>query len=127
MALAAYYGSSGLITGFIPVDAELKSRLPFQSPVFAGVALAVVVALPTTLAAVLSWRRLPGSGLVTAAAGTILVGWIVVEMLIIRTYSPLQPICGAFGAALVLLGAHRGGTTPTTGRHGSVRAMVRRI
>lgn len=110
MALAAYYGSLGLITGFMPVGDQVESRLPFRSPILAGLALAVAVALPMTLAAVLCWRRHPESGAATRLAGAILVVWILVEVMIIRTFSPLQPICAAAGAALVLLGYldHRG-------------------
>lgn len=104
MALAAYYGSVGLISGLIPVDGRLEERLPFHSGTFAGLALAVVVAFPMSSAAVLGWRRRPITGAVTALAGAILVGWIGIEFAIIRMYSPLQPICVAAGVGLVLLG-----------------------
>jgi hypothetical protein len=37
-------------------------------------------------------------------AGLALVGWIVVEVAFIRTFSWMQPVCAAYGALLAGLG-----------------------
>ena len=105
LAVSAYFGSLGMATGLLPLDQEMSSRLPLRSPVLGGLALAVVVALPATWAAVLSARRHPRSRDVTALAGVALVGWIVVEIAVVRMFSPLQPICAAVGVGFVTGGS----------------------
>ena len=52
IALSAYGGAVGLIAGFIGLDAPLNRRLPFESPVLGGTALALVVGLPMTVLAI---------------------------------------------------------------------------
>jgi hypothetical protein len=105
IALTAYYGAIGMVTHLLPVEPSLVHRLPFDSLVFAGLALAVIVALPTTATAVLAWRGHPRSGDVATLAGVALVGWIAVELAVVQQLSPLQAICAAEGAALVMLGS----------------------
>jgi hypothetical protein len=38
------------------------------------------------------------------AAGLLLVGWIAVQLPVIRTFSWLQPICALLGLAVLVLG-----------------------
>lgn len=52
IALSAYFGSIGMISGLLPVGTTLAERLPFHSPVFGGVALALIVGLPASVVAV---------------------------------------------------------------------------
>src|SRR6266568_3622701 len=104
IALSAYCGSIGLISGLLPVNASLAERLPFHSPVFGGIALALVVGLPASFVAALSWRghaRTPDAG---ALAGLLLVGWIAVELAIAREFSALQVVYAAAGAGLIAAG-----------------------
>lgn len=108
MSLAAVGGGLGLIAGFLGVPDLLVARLPFRSPVLGGLALLVVVALPTGCAAVLAARRHPRYADVSALAGVALVGWIAVEAAVVRMFSPLQVVCGLAGVLLVLLGDPRG-------------------
>lgn len=104
IALSAYFGSIGMISGLLPVRASLAERLPFHSPVFGGIALALIVGLPTSFAAVLSWRRHPRTPDATALAGLMLIGWIAAELAIAREFSTLQVIYAAAGAGLIALG-----------------------
>lgn len=104
IALAAWFGAVGLITGLVPAPSSLAARLPFHSPVFGGVALACVVAIPATLVTVLAWRRHPRTRDALALTGLLLVGWILVEVTVVREFSPLQPVCLLAGAGLILLG-----------------------
>jgi hypothetical protein len=104
IALSAFCGSIGMISGMLQLNPAATKRLPFESPVFAGFALAVVVGLPSATVATLAWRRHPRSGEAAALAGVLLVGWIGVEILIVREFSLLQPICAGLGTALVVLG-----------------------
>jgi 4-amino-4-deoxy-L-arabinose transferase-like glycosyltransferase len=72
--------------------------------VFGGIALACVVAIPATLATVLVWRQHRRAREALAVTGLLLVGWILVEVLVVRVFSPLQPVCLVAGAGLILLG-----------------------
>ena len=103
-AVSAWAGAAGLATGTLSLGAELTARLPFESTLLAGSALAATVALPFTALAVLAWRTDRRAGLGAAAAGTLLIGWIIVELAFIRTVSFLQPVCVLVGVLFVLVG-----------------------
>jgi hypothetical protein len=103
-AVAAWAGAAGLATGTLSLGAKLTARLPFESPVLGGSALAAIVALPFTVLAVLAWRTDRRTGFGAAAAGTLLIGWIVVELAFIRAVSFLQPVCVLVGVLFVLVG-----------------------
>lgn len=107
MAIGAVAGSVGLLNGaddfFGTETATIYSRLPFDSPQFAGVALLLSVALPLALTAVLAWRGSRHAAAAGAAAGTVLVGWIVVQLALIGTFFWLQPVCVAVGLTVTYL------------------------
>jgi hypothetical protein len=107
VAASAYFGSVGLISGLLPVSSSLADRLPFHSPVFGGVALACVVAAPATVVTALAWRGDPRVREAATLAGLLLAGWIVVEVAVIREFSPLQVVFGLAGVGLVLVGERR--------------------
>lgn len=111
MAVAGYAGVLGLVGGGIDFGPTITNRLPFDSPMLAGVALLLVVAIPMTAAGLAAWRNSPYCGNAAMAAGWLLIGWIVVEVAVIRTYSWMQPVCLAYGAVVALL-AGRVRTTP---------------
>jgi CHASE2 domain-containing sensor protein len=103
-AVAAGAGAIGLLIGATDFGPELDERLPFASVTFAAFALLVVVALPMAGVAVLASRRdhrAPNSAIV---AGALLVGWIAIQLLLLRSFSWLQPACAALGAAVMMLG-----------------------
>jgi hypothetical protein len=76
----------------------VTDRIPFHSTLFGGLALALFVALPMTVAACLAATGAPRTAEATMPAGALLVGWIVVQVLIIRTFSWLQPAMALTGA-----------------------------
>ncbi|QIS03684.1 hypothetical protein F5X71_16360 [Nocardia brasiliensis] len=104
VAIWAFAGALGLITGVIGLGAGLEQRLPLHSPVFAGVLLAVVVGVPMTVTGVLAARNDERTPVVAMAAGLVLVGWIAVQLAVIREFSVLQPICVLFGLIVLALG-----------------------
>jgi hypothetical protein len=104
MSLAAVAGAIGLAGGGIDPGPEITSRIPAASPVLAGVALGVVVAVPMGATAVAGWRRSPWTADLAILAGGALVGWIAVEVAVIRSFSWLQPACAAYGAVVLALG-----------------------
>ncbi len=111
-ALSAFGGAVGLATGALALEGDLDQRLPFASPVFGGIALAVFVALPFALVAVLAWRGDERADVAAAASGAVLIGWIVVQLAFLRSLSFFHVFYAAMGALFVWLG--RGGTMRRT-------------
>lgn len=103
-AVLAGAGAVGLGTGSIDFGAPVMSRLPWHNVVLAAVALGVVVAVPMTVVAILAGRARRGYGPVAVLAGAMLVGWIILEIVIIREFSWLQPVFAAIGLLVVVLG-----------------------
>lgn len=101
MAVWAYAGAIGLIGGGVDLDAAANQRLPFHSPVFAGIALAVVLGIPMTVAA---WSARHAPAETAIVAGAIILGWILIEIVIIRVFNGLQAFCLAYGIFLTALG-----------------------
>jgi hypothetical protein len=106
-AVASLAGAIGLVTGSIDLGAVINRRLPFGSPAFGGLALIVVVVLPMATGVVLSWRGSGQANLVAIADGALLMGWIVDELAVIRSFSILQPIFAVVGAAIAFGGYRR--------------------
>lgn len=104
MCLAAVAGVVGLAGGGIDFGPEITSRIPAASPVLAAVALGLAVALPMGAAAVAGWRRSPWTADLAILAGTALIGWIAVEIVVIRSFSWLQPACAVYGVVVLVLG-----------------------
>ena len=107
VALSAYAGAVGLITGWLRLSTSMTEMLPFGSPVFAGIALACVVAAPATVVAVLAWLHHPRDRDAATLAGVLLVGWIVVEVAVVRQFSVLQVVYGLAGLGLIASGSWR--------------------
>lgn len=106
VAVSAYGGAIGLVLGALGLPAELEARLPFGSPVLGGLALALVVALPSTVLARFAWRDDPRTDPMALVAGVLLVGWIVVELVFIRELSFFHPAYVLVGVVLLWLGRH---------------------
>jgi hypothetical protein len=104
MALAAVAGVVGLAGGGINFGPAINAHLPWHSPAVGAAALAVVVAVPMAAAIVAGWQRSSRAGEAASIAGLALIGWIVVEIAVIRTFSWLQPVCLGYGAGVLALG-----------------------
>lgn len=105
-ALLAFAGAIGLVGGGTDFGETVNSRLPLNSPVLAGVALAVFVGVPMAVAAWFLYRRSDDDAVwVSVAAGGWLIGWIVVQLLVIRTFSFMQAACVGVGIVLIALGS----------------------
>lgn len=104
VAISALGGAWGLMSGSIDLGTKVTGRLPFESPGFAGLALAVIVGLPALALTWLAARRDERADLSAVAAGGALIGWIVVELAFIRETSWLQALFAAVGLVLIVLG-----------------------
>ncbi|MFD8099052.1 hypothetical protein ACFV24_05905 [Nocardia fluminea] len=105
LATWAFAGASALITGALTLGPAAESRLPWQSPILAGVMLALVVGLPMTVVALTAThedRDLSQTAMVAACA---LIGWILLQLLVLQEFSWLQPVCVILAVAVATLGA----------------------
>lgn len=105
-ALAAWAGGLGMVLGVLDLGEDLDSRLPFGSLVFAGVALVAIVAIPSTVLAWAGWTGSDRTPEIAAVAGALLVGWIVVQIVVLRAFSLLQPVYLAVGVYLLGASGH---------------------
>ena len=81
LAIGAYGGATALVVaGSEMVGDEVVAALPFASPVFAGIALAIVNGLLPTVVLVAEFRRAPWAGAGHLLVGAALVTWIVVQV-----------------------------------------------
>ena len=113
VALSAYGGSVGFWTGALDMGHKLNQRLPLHSPVLAGLALALIVGMPSTIVAVWLRQRDPRAADALTVAGALLVGWIVVELAFIREFAFLQVFYVCVGIVYIALG--RAGLTTSPG------------
>ena len=104
VAISAFGGTLGLITGVLDMGHELNQRLPLHSPVLGGIALALLVGVPACAVSLLAWRRDTRAGAASIVAGALLVGWIVVEIAFIRELAFLQLFYAGAGVAYVVIG-----------------------
>jgi hypothetical protein len=104
VAASAYGGAVGLSTGSLGLEGTVNERLPFHSPVVGGLLLGLIVAVPFTAFAIAAWRRSADVGTWAFGAGVVLVGWIVMEVAVIRELSVFHPIFAAVGVLFMLAG-----------------------
>ena len=69
-----------------------------------GLALAVIVAVPSTVLARWAWRGDPRTDLAAVVTGVLVIGWIVVELAFIKELSFFHPTYVVVGAALIWAG-----------------------
>jgi pimeloyl-ACP methyl ester carboxylesterase len=105
-AVAAWAGAIALVTGGTDFGEGLNHRLPFDSPVIAGVALATVVAIPLTVLAWSAWTGAARTDETALIVGLLLIGWIVVQVAVLQAFSLFQPAYLCVGAYFVAV-SHR--------------------
>ncbi|MFE6922433.1 hypothetical protein ACFVAV_15435 [Nocardia sp. NPDC057663] len=105
LATWALAGALGLIIGALTLGPEAQDRLPWQSPILAGVSLALVVGLPMTVVALTATHRDPRTPQTTMAAACALIVWILLQLLVLRELSWVQPVCVILAVAVAALGA----------------------
>ncbi len=79
----------------------INRRLPHASPVVAGVALAFAVGLPVTVLALRAWRGDERTVATAELVGVGLLCWIACQIVVIRTFSWLQPVIAMIGVWLI--------------------------
>jgi len=104
VAVPALAGAIGLATGSLDMGETITERFPGHSAVLAGAALFTLVATPFAALAVLAWRGSRWTPSATVAVGLVLVAWIAVQLLFIRTLSFFQPAYAVIGLSFVWVG-----------------------
>lgn len=79
-------------------------RLPFGSTVLGGIALALVVGVPTSVVAWFAWHGDERTDVAAVGAGVLVVGWIVMELLFIRELSFFHPTYVIVGGVFIWVG-----------------------
>jgi len=108
--VGAFLGAWGLMSGALSLGAQVEARLPWESTVVAGLALAVLVGVPSLVLLILTLRRSPLTSLAAVAVGGGLVVWILVQLAIISQFSFFHPVYVAVGLVLIaagLVGLHQ--------------------
>ena len=104
IAVSAWAGAVGLVIGAVDFGETVNARLPFDSTVFAGITLAVLIAVPMTVVTYLAAHRDTRTSPAAVVAGALVIGWIAVEVGVIRVFHVLQPVCVLAGLVVLLAG-----------------------
>jgi len=102
-ALSAIVGSIGLVTGALVLPAFLLWHTPFTSFIIPGLILGIVVGGSSLFAIFAVLVRTKLSLQISAGAGFIMIGWIIVETILIQGFSWLQGLYLLTGLAVSLL------------------------
>jgi hypothetical protein len=102
LALNAVAGAVYAFGGAEGVKRERLDGTPFNDYVIPGVILLVVVGGSLAAAATVLLRRVPNAWAFSVAAGAVVIGWLIVETLMIGLVSWMQPT--TFAVALVITG-----------------------
>ena len=114
-AAGAVGGAAYGLRGAASLPREWLEGSPFRDYRAPSLILGAAVGGSSAVSAVTAWRGNDHAGGIAMFAGTILTGWIVVQVAIIGPRSFLQPTMCAVGIAMVALGArlhrHTGAAT----------------
>jgi hypothetical protein len=83
LALTAVAGGIGLLTGANAPSLEFLQGSPFSSYTIPGLALLLIVGGCALAATVLTWRRHPFGAPASGLAGVVIIGFEIVEVLVI--------------------------------------------
>ncbi|TQM78938.1 hypothetical protein FHX81_1227 [Saccharothrix saharensis] len=126
VALNAMAGSFGLLGGGIDMGPTITGLFPWHSAAVAGISLLAVVGVPMATAVLLALRRDQRWSVASMAAGLVLVGWIVVQVAVIRTFSWMQPASVIAGLVVYAAGRRGRNASDVPVRRGPSPASTRR-
>lgn len=106
-AIAAYVGTwylTGEEAAMWDVPSFAPAFLPGGAWAFAGFALLLFVAAPMSVAALMAFSGHRGAAEAAMVAGALLVGWIIVQVMLIGLVALLQPIMFLVGVVVFAMG-----------------------
>lgn len=104
VALLALLRALALTTGVFDPGHTITARLPFQSTALGGLTLALIVVVPMATTALWASAGHPRAGELAMLAGVLLVCWIGVQLIVIRTFTWVQPVMVVVGLAVFATG-----------------------
>lgn len=106
--IGALYGGWSFISrpdgSGMKMSVDLLKNSPFQNYLIPGIILFFANGVFSLVVLAALWLRYGYSGSLIMIQGTILTGWILIQILMIRTIIPLHWIMGAIGLALFVSG-----------------------
>jgi hypothetical protein len=100
--LSAVGGGIGLVVGALPVPLSVLRHTPFDSFVVPGIFLATVVGGSAAIGASAMLARSRQASMISAAAGAVMVGWILGETVLVQGFSWLQALYLLTGLVVLL-------------------------
>jgi hypothetical protein len=85
------------------ISVDVLQNSPFNSFLIPGIILFLVVGLGNILAAAVLFKKIAHSLYISHFMGLVLVGWIVVQCIMMRTINILHIIYFAIGALITVL------------------------
>jgi hypothetical protein len=106
--IGAFYGGISLIMypdgNNLQLSLDLLEHTPFKNYLIPGILLLIANGLFCAIVLVKVFRNNRNYGKFILAQGTILTGWIVIQILLIRMIFFLHIILGSVGIILIILG-----------------------
>ncbi len=103
IAVTAFAGAVGLITGALNAPSEWLTHTPFTTYTVPGIMLALFVGGSATLTLLATWRKWSYAPLATLLSGIVLLAWILGEVGTIQQLSWLQFLYIILGVLLLSL------------------------
>lgn len=82
---------------------QAAAHVPWDRPLVAALALALVVGVPMMLSAYTLWRATPFAAVTAVIAGGLLITWIAVQI-VVGAFHPLQILFGLVGLFVMATG-----------------------
>lgn len=98
---AFIYDPSG---GALKMPVSFLEHSPFANYLVPGIILFGIIGIGSTVVAVLTVKKIKYYELYIALKGVILMGWILIQMIMIGNTSILQPILFIYGLVITVLG-----------------------
>jgi len=113
-AASAVGGGVALAAGLLGVPTVLLRHTPFDSFLVPGIFLAVVIGGSATIGAAALLAHRPQALVTSAAAGAVMVGWILAETLLVEGFSWLQGLYLVTGSIVVAVSIRQPRATKPT-------------
>jgi hypothetical protein len=123
--LSAVGGGVALIVGALPVPLSVLRHTPFDSFVVPGIFLAAVIGGSAAIGTAAMLARSRQAPVVSAAAGAVMVGWILGETALVQGFSWLQALYLLTGSIVLLASISWWRATGRVSEPGSVASGTR--